>query len=249
MRDQLFTRVAERALECLVHVLGTAVEPGDDKQVEREIEEPDKLLVGLFAAVPTSLDHLHALSDPSLNPAKEIEPRRRSRSANRREKVIASLLAAAADCGADATVLVVRGVELALLGAGEAGRRTSFDHCADEAEIGRGLPCHDPAGRIARVGTVEVEPNAADQLRQIAFGQTSVCAGSTAGRTVETLVDAAEESVSIQAARIWMQADDLLKSHVLPLSVEAVLVAAARRPSSPGERRGRRPKGDVLKLS
>jgi hypothetical protein len=127
-------------------------------------------------------------------------------------------------------MLVVRGVELALLGAGEAGRRAGFDHCADQAKIGRGLPCHDPAGGIARVGAVEVEPNAADQLRQIALGQTSVRAGCAAGATVETLVDTAEESVAIQAARMWMQVDDLVESRVVPPSVEASLVGAAWLP-------------------
>ena len=67
--------------------------------------------------------------------------------------------------GADAAVLVVGRVALALFGTGDAGRRTSFDHRDDEAEIGRGLTRHDPARGIACVGAVEVEPNAADQLR------------------------------------------------------------------------------------
>src|SRR5260370_10465124 len=48
-------------------------------------------------------------------------------SADRRGQLVARLLAAATDGGADATVLVVRGVPIALLGAGEAGDRTGFD--------------------------------------------------------------------------------------------------------------------------
>jgi hypothetical protein len=134
-------------------------------------------------------------------------------SADRREKVIASLFAAAAGRRADAAVLVVGGVLVALLGTREAGRRASFEYCADEVKIGFGLPCHDPASRIAGVGAVEVEPNAPDQLWQIALRQTGVCAGGTAGGAIDTFLDAAKESIAIQAARIWMQVDDLSKSH------------------------------------
>jgi hypothetical protein len=76
------------------------------------------------------------------------------RLADLREKVITGLLAAATDRGANTTVLLVSGVALALFGAGEAGRRTGLDHRGDEAEIGRGLPRHDPAGGVACVGAV-----------------------------------------------------------------------------------------------
>jgi len=122
-------------------------------------------------------------------------------------------------------VLVVSRVALALFGAGEAGHRTSSDHRDDETEIRRGLTYHDPPCRIARVGAVEAEPNAPDQPRYIALGQTGVGACGTAGGAVEAIVDTAQESVAIEAARMGMQVDDLLIRHGLLLQ----LVGAACR--------------------
>ena len=120
-------------------------------------------------------------------------------------------------------MLVVGGVLIALFGTRQAGRRTTLEHCADEVKIGFGLPCHDPASRIAGVGAVEVEANAPDQLWQIALGETGVCAGGTAGGAVDTFLDAAKKCIAIQAVRSWMQVDDLSKSHG-PLSVDAMVV-------------------------
>src|SRR2546425_9333621 len=135
--------------------------------------------------------------------------------ADRYDQLVARLLAAATDGGADATVFVVCGVAIALLGAGEAGHRTGFDDRPDEAEIGRGLPRDDPASYLACVGAVEVEPDAAAELREVALAETRICAGGTAGGAIETLLDAAQEHVAIQVARMWMQVDDLLNGHGL----------------------------------
>jgi hypothetical protein len=132
-----------------------------------------------------------------------------------REKIVTRLLAPATDCRANTTVFVVSGVALALLGASEAGLCTGFDRCGDDAQIGGGLPRHDPAGRIAGIGAVEVESNAADQLGQIALREAGVRARGTARGTVDTLIDAAEESVAVEAAGMRMQVDDLSNSHGL----------------------------------
>lgn len=134
------------------------------------------------------------------------------------KEVITGVLAATANHGANTAVLVVRGVEIAFLGAGEARRRTGFDHGSDKTEIRRGLPSHDPPGGIAHIGAIHVEPDAADQLWQIALRETGVCAGGAAGGTVDTLGDTAEKKVAIHTARHWMQVDDLAKSQrALPL--------------------------------
>ena len=53
-----------------------------------------------------------------------------ARCLDRREKVIARVLAAATGFGAKPAVLVVGGVPVALLGTGEAGDAAGFDHCA-----------------------------------------------------------------------------------------------------------------------
>ena len=47
---------------------------------------------------------------------------------NRRDEVVARLLAATADLGANAAVLMMGGVPLALVTAGFAGRRARLDH-------------------------------------------------------------------------------------------------------------------------
>lgn len=108
-----------------------------------------------------------------------------------REKVVACLFAAATDLGTDAAVLMVSGMPFALVGRGEAGRRTRFEHLAEDAEIWRALPRHDAAGRLAGVGAVEAETNDTDQFLHIVFAQTGVGAGGTASGTIEALVDAA----------------------------------------------------------
>jgi hypothetical protein len=123
---------------------------------------------------------------------------------DRREKVIACLLAAATDFGADAAVLVVGGVPFALLGTSEASDRTCFDHCADKAEIRSGLACHDAAGGVTGVGAVEAEANAAHHLAHVFLGEIGVGTTRTAGDTVDARVDTAQERVAILAGRLWM---------------------------------------------
>jgi hypothetical protein len=139
-----------------------------------------------------------------------------SRLADRLEKVVASLLAAATDFGAEPAVLVMGCVEVALGGTDEAGRRRGFDRRPHKAKIRRSLPCHDPASGVTRVDAVEAQPNHANHLLDIGFAQARVGAGRTASGTVETLVDTAQESVAIKISRLRMQLDDLLKGHRFP---------------------------------
>jgi hypothetical protein len=73
------------------------------------------------------------------------------------------------------------GVAFALFGAGEAGHRTGFDDRPDEVEIGRGLPRDDPARCVAGIRAVEVEPNAAAELYELALAERRVCTGGAAG--------------------------------------------------------------------
>ena len=118
--------------------------------------------------------------------------------ADRYDQLVARLLAATTDGGADATVFVVRGVAIAFLGTGKAGHRTGFDDPPHQPGIGRGLPRDDPAGCLARVGAVEVEPDTAAELGEVALAETSICAGGTAGGAIEALLDATQEQVAIQ---------------------------------------------------
>jgi hypothetical protein len=135
--------------------------------------------------------------------------------ADRREKVVACLLAATTGFAAEPAVLVVGGVPVALLGTGEASHRTGFDHCADEREIWSGLACHDAAGGVAGVGAVEAEPNATHHLAHVVLGKIGVGTTRTTGGTIQALFDTTQKRVAIEACRLWMQPDDLLKGHVL----------------------------------
>jgi hypothetical protein len=134
-------------------------------------------------------------------------------------------------------VFVVRGMAIALLRAGEAGNRTGFDDRLDDAKIGRGLPHDDPAGCVACVGAVEVEPNAATQLHELVLAEAVICARSAAGGAIDALFHAAQEQVVIQVARMRMQVDDLLKGHVsvtvLPRAGSLILVESPRSSATP----------------
>ena len=117
-------------------------------------------------------------------------------------------------------MLVVGSVQLALLGAGQAGHRTGFDARTDEAKVGRRLPCQDAAGGVANVGAVEVEPYAPNQVGALVLAETVVGAGGTASDAVDTLLNAAQDQVAIQGCRVRMQLEYLWKDHVRPLLVQ-----------------------------
>jgi hypothetical protein len=146
------------------------------------------------------------------------------RLADRPEKVVARLLAAATDFGAESAVFVMGGVEVALACTDDAGRRTGFDHCPHEAKIRRGLPGDDAAGGVASVGAVEAQSNDAYHLLNIGLAQAGVGTGRATGGTVETLLYTTDESVPIDPGRLWMQLDDLLKGHVLPSLISFRLI-------------------------
>jgi hypothetical protein len=111
---------------------------------------------------------------------------------------------------------MVSGVPVALLRTREAGDGTGFDHCADEAQVRRSLPGHDAAGRVAGVGAVEAEANAANHLLHVVLGEIGVGTTRATGGTIEALGDTAQERVAIEARRLWVRLDDLSKSHVSP---------------------------------
>jgi hypothetical protein len=131
------------------------------------------------------------------------------------EHVVACLLAAAAELGADAAMFVVGGVPRALFGTAAAGDGAGLDRGAKEGEIRRGLAGQDAACRLTDIGAIEIETDAADQLRQVCLAETGVSAAGAGGRTVEALLDTAKEDATIEAGRPRMRSEDLSKSHVL----------------------------------
>ena len=124
-------------------------------------------------------------------------------------------------------MFVVLGVPLTFLATCAAGRGTGLDHCPENADIGRGLAGEDATRGVACVGAVVVETNAADQVLHVLLAETGVGATGACGGTVEALVDAGQQRVSIKGRRLWMRLDYFLKlSH--PLAFRSSGVRPAR---------------------
>jgi hypothetical protein len=132
-----------------------------------------------------------------------------------REQIAASLLAAATDLGAHAAVVMVGRVALALLGARTTRDSARLERGAYDAKVRFGLTGQDPAGGLAHIGAVEVQPDAPHQLRHIRLAEARVGTGGTGGRAVEALVDAAQKQISIEADRARMPVQDFSNGHVL----------------------------------
>jgi hypothetical protein len=104
-------------------------------------------------------------------------------------------------------------VAITLLGASTTRDNASLDRGADDAEVGLGLTGHNPAGRVAHVGAVKVEPNAPHQLGHVRLAEAGVGAAGARGGTVEALVDAVQEKVAIKSDRPRMPLDDFSDCH------------------------------------
>jgi threonine dehydrogenase-like Zn-dependent dehydrogenase len=123
---------------------------------------------------------------------------------NRSDQVVARLLAAAADLGANTAVLVVGGMPFALSTTRFARRCAGLDHCPQDAQIRRGLTYCNPGGRLAGVGAVEAEANAAHHFLHVVLHEIGVGATRAAGGAVEALFDTAQKGVVIDTCRLWM---------------------------------------------
>ena len=110
-------------------------------------------------------------------------------------------------------------VAIALLGASTTCDNASLDRSAYDADVGLGLTGHDPAGRVAHVGAIKIEPNAPHQLGDVRLAEAGVGAARASGGTVEALLNAAQEDVAIKAAGPRMPLDDLSDRHSPPFLV------------------------------
>ena len=119
-------------------------------------------------------------------------------------------------------MFVVGGVPVALLGTGQASHCTDFDHCTDKAQIRPSLACHDAAGRVAGIDTVEAETNAANHLPHVILREISVGTARTTGGAIEALIHAAQKHVAVEPRWLWMCLKDRSKSHGSPLVRTAV---------------------------
>jgi hypothetical protein len=138
--------------------------------------------------------------------------------ADRREQIVACLLAAAAHLATDAAVLVVFGVTLALLARGPAREHAGLNRCADDADLRHGQPDDDAACGIADVGAIEAQANAAHQLLQVALAEVGVGATRTDHSALAARLDAADAHIQIAAARLRMGLQHLSNRHFALLS-------------------------------
>ena len=95
------------------------------------------------------------------------------------QQTLARLLAAATGLGADAMMLMVGGVTLALRRANAARDNTRLDLCAPEIWICLSLAGEHSASHRADCAAVEAQTNRLDQVRHVRLAQRVVCAAGT----------------------------------------------------------------------
>lgn len=125
----------------------------------------------------------------------------------RGEDIVARLLAATAGLCAHPAVLVVPSVVLALLTAKAASLRASLETGAQHPRLRGRLPGEDPAGRLAHIGAVEVEPDAASQHLHVPLSDAGVGAGGASLGAVEARLDALYErgtSTEASLGLVWI---------------------------------------------
>src|SRR5436305_14660523 len=108
----------------------------------------------------------------------------------------------------------MRRVAVTFIGGGSTGRHAGLDRSADDLERRLGLARDHPAHCVADVGAVETEPNAANHLRHVRLSQAGVGTARAGGRTVEALLDAAQEQLAVESDRPRLPLDDFSNSHV-----------------------------------
>ena len=118
-------------------------------------------------------------------------------SADSGEQIAARPLAAATNLCADTAVVVVGRVTIALLGTRTTRDHARVDRGANQTEVGLGLTGHDPAGVLTHVGAVEIETNTPHQLGDVRLAEAGVGAAGACGGTVEAVVDAAQQHITI----------------------------------------------------
>ena len=101
--------------------------------------------------------------------------------------------------GADAAMPVHFAVVAAFLGAGaaerDAVRQLRLEKLAVAGLVGAR---HDIAGGVAHRGAIQIEPDARDQMRDVALGQAGVGAGRAGFHAAEACVDAAAHGVGVR---------------------------------------------------
>jgi len=127
--------------------------------------------------------------------------------------LFASLQASPAHFRADSAMLVHPGVFLAFLRAKPARGGAGVQHPADHLFVRPGSAGGEPAGDIANIGAIEVEPDTLGQRLDHILGQTGIRAGSAGLGAGVALFDATNQQVVGLAPHLRMRADHFLNLH------------------------------------
>jgi hypothetical protein len=128
-------------------------------------------------------------------------------SRDRREDVVAGLLAVTASLGAHPAVLIVGGVVLALVAAQTASLGARLEGGPRHLRLEGRLTGEDPTRRIAHVSAVEVEPDAAGEGLGVVLAEAGVRASCATLSTVEAGLYALNERPGVHGsgARVGLQ--------------------------------------------
>ena len=110
------------------------------------------------------------------------------------------------------------------------GRRTGFDHYADDRKVRGGLPRQNTTGGGAEVAAVETKADTAHQLPNVRLGETRIGATRAGSPAARALVDAVYEGLAIKARRLRMRLDHIANCHVDSLSSDVGPDDPARAP-------------------
>jgi hypothetical protein len=127
--------------------------------------------------------------------------------------LLASLLTIPARLSADAAVLVLTCVTLALLRTNPAGNSTGANHLPNDLLVGPRSAARHRAGRIANVSAVKIEPNALRQLLNTILTKTGISAGYAALGTRVAFLDAFDQRGVSAAFDMGVGANHFLHVH------------------------------------
>jgi hypothetical protein len=128
-------------------------------------------------------------------------------------------------------------VTLALLATGSARDRTGLNRCANDAELGGGLPGHYAARRVTHIGAVEAAVNAANQFLQLGLAEVGVSAARTGRSALDACLDTADHRIEILANRLRMRLQHLSNRHISSFVTSHRSRACQRRAAATRSRR------------
>ena len=117
---------------------------------------------------------------------------------------VAGFLAGAADLGAYPAVLVVGGVPLALVAAQAARFGTSLEGSPRHLGLEGRLPGEDAPRRIADVGAIQVQTDAARERLGVVLAEAGVGAGCATLGTVEAGLNALHQRGGVHRSGAWV---------------------------------------------